>query len=209
MTLDDIFKRVRKRQRYLFARIWVILLLIFSIYISVYTSKDVDIKVYLFTFIMFFAPLCIEYLWGMSVYGKITNISRIFGFFVSVIGLVIIVVLSLAFLLPETKVKYTEDAIISHIHIYHNVDISAYFLLYLTGVSWFFVLLDLSFSFNKEDIAGFELEENVDEVLKLKVEEQKLGNKEDLKQEKDGESQSNTYKNRQKHKIRKEWSKQF
>ena len=47
-----------------------------------------------------------------------------------------------------------------------------------------FVLLDLSFSFNKEDIAGFELEENVDEVLKLKVEEQKLGNKEDLKQEK-------------------------
>ena len=72
-----------------------------------------------------------------------------------------------------------------------------------------FVLLDLSFSFNKEDIAGFELEENVDEVLKLKVEEQKLGNKEDLKQEKDGESQSNTYKNRQKHKIRKEWSKQF
>ena len=52
-----------------------------------------------------------------------------------------------------------------------------------------FVLLDLSFSFNKEDIAGFELEENVDEVLKLKVEEQKLGNKEDLKQEKDGESQ--------------------
>ena len=56
VTLDDIFKRVRKRQRYLFARIWVILLLIFSIYISVYTSKDVDIKVYLFTFIMFFAP---------------------------------------------------------------------------------------------------------------------------------------------------------
>lgn len=50
-----------------------------------------------------------------------------FRFFVSVIGLVIIVVLSLAFLLPETKVKYTEDAIISHIHIYHNVDISAYF----------------------------------------------------------------------------------
>ena len=110
--------------------------------------------------------------------------------------------MSLAFLLPETKVKYTEDAIISHIHIYHNVDISAYFYCILQEFLGF-VLLDLSFSFNKEDIAGFELEENVDEVLKLKVEEQKLGNKEDLKQEKDGESQSNTYKNRQNIKLEK------
>lgn len=87
LNLDNILGNIHKRQRYLFFRFLVITLLIFFTYRPMFNNEIIDVVLILNTTIFLIGPLWVEYTWGIQAYNRITNLSRIVGFFYTVIVL--------------------------------------------------------------------------------------------------------------------------
>lgn len=94
MDLDKILANIHKKQRYLFFRFVVISLMMFFTYMPLFNQEQLTHILVLNATIFLFAPLWVEYIWGMQAYNRVTNFSRFVGFlytsivlFSSVIGL--------------------------------------------------------------------------------------------------------------------------
>lgn len=82
-SMEEIFRKLYKRQVYLVARTVILSLLIIFTYNPVFQVENVDKVLFLNTTLLLALPILVEYILGFDTYSNTTNASRWIGFFVS------------------------------------------------------------------------------------------------------------------------------
>lgn len=165
MSVDKLFKSINKKQRYLFARLFVYILMLFLSFRPLIYEQGLSHQLLLNAVIFLFLPLFIEYIWGMQTYCRGANFFRGIG----IIYTFVIVFLAFVGLMGGYSIKDVEDNIIFKSN-NSDIVINVIVLKYTLFITPCLMLFDLVFAFTASEKKLHKIEEKIlDEFYELDV----------------------------------------
>lgn len=173
MNLDVISANIHKKQRYLFFRFVVITLMMYFTYKPLFDEEELTHILVLNATIFLFAPLWVEYIWGMQAYNKITNTSRFVGFLYTSF----VLFFSVTGLMGGYSLVDGESNVLMHSTL-NNVEIDLDLFKWTLIITPSLLLIDCLFTLSRREVKIYNTE---DKLFKMLTEQN--NNKSSLKNE--------------------------
>ncbi|WP_394542156.1 hypothetical protein [Priestia aryabhattai] len=182
VSVDSVLKAHSKKQKYLGLRMIVIFLLVYFGLEGNYTTENINTVMFLNTIMLLFAPLFLEYLFGMDTYSGYTNTFRWIGLITSIFFIAVCIL----GLMGKVELIYNNSGLVGKLMIFNVIPIKIFWLKIITYTVPTNAFFDYVFTFNKREIYFYKMTNDLEEFLEQNYE--KLKDKGSL------ESRKNEYK---------------
>lgn len=160
-NLDELLHGIHKRQKYLLARLFVYVLILFFTYFPTINSLGITKVLFINTTLLLVAPLFIEYVWGMDTYNIVTNWNRT----IAAVITFLIVFLCITGLMGGISLIPTEDNHISKISIF-GLKIGIFHFKVFMCLVIGFTLIDFAFTLSPSEVNIYKIQDKLDKDLR-------------------------------------------
>ncbi|MEI4770994.1 hypothetical protein WAX74_15330 [Psychrobacillus sp. FJAT-51614] len=168
ISVDKVLDNHSKRQKYLGLRVILIMLLVIFGLDTLYETESINNELFFNTLLLLFAPIFLEYLFGMDTYSGYTNTFRWVGLGISST----FVAVSFLGFMGKVELQLSESLYISELLLFNAIPILA-ILKTLSYTIIAITFFDYIFTFNKREKYYYKMIKSLEDFLEENYKELK------------------------------------